>query len=478
MNTDLLRFLRYIEFKGECVAYQEANPLRLDMERIDRNIAELEKLELEKIEHLKKVMPPAPKKRTRARPKNLTKRDGTLSVAGAGWFQFLREQKLPATTLGPVSYVHEYVEPNPGSTDQVKSWLFSLGWDPCTFDYKKDSEGNEKAIPQVRQNGELTPSVEALIERQPELEHLGGLTVIQHRLGIFRGFKDEAVEIDGQFFAAASVGGLTNTLRFKHKKPMVNLPGVDKPWGDEIRASIIAPDGHEVVGSDMVSLEATTKAHYIFPYDPDYARALTREDFDEHLDLALQENEVTQDDIDYYKTAEEETQRYKNIHKIRKMFKPVNYSAVYGVGVKKLSRTTGYSMKVCSQLLKAYWKKNWAVKELVKPLRTKEVNGYTWLQNPVSGFWYELRYDKDRFSTLNQGTGVYIFDSWLKRASTRGYWGSGQFHDETLGFSKLGEREVTTARMEGAIEQLNKEVELNVKMGIDIKYGDSYAAVH
>jgi hypothetical protein len=34
-----------------------------------------------------------------------------------------------------------------------------------------------------------------------------------------------------------------------------------------------------------------------------------------------------------------------------------------------------------------------------------------WLYNPVSKFWYSAIY-KDIFSTLNQGTGVYCFDTW------------------------------------------------------------------
>jgi hypothetical protein len=96
----------------------------------------------------------------------------------------------------------------------------------------------------------------------------------------------------------------------------------------------------------------------------------------------------------------------------------------------------------------------------------------------VSGFWYELRYEKDRFSTLNQGTGVYIFDSWLYRCSLEGYWGNGQFHDETLGFSRVGERATTKDKLQRGIDKLNKDLSLNVTMAIDTKFGDSYAAVH
>jgi len=108
---------------------------------------------------------------------------------------------------------------------------------------------------------------------------------------------------------------------------------------------------------------------------------------------------------------------------IRKKAKVVTYSAVYGVGKQKLARETGMTVKEAGGLLEAYWKRNWAVKKVAQDQYTKEVGGYTWLKNPVSGFWHELRYDKDRWSTTNQSTAVYVFDSWLARARLKGYNG-------------------------------------------------------
>ena len=99
---------------------------------------------------------------------------------------------------------------------RLKSWLFSLGWKPCTYDYKED-----RKVPQVRKNGQLTQSVKLLISNNPHVKVLDGLTVIQHRLGIFKGFLE--CEVDG--YVQAGIEGLTNTLRFKHRKPLVNLPG-------------------------------------------------------------------------------------------------------------------------------------------------------------------------------------------------------------------------------------------------------------
>mgnify|MGYP002878897845 CR=1 FL=1 len=61
---------------------------------------------------------------------------------------------------------------------------------------------------------------------------------------------------------------------------MVNLPGVDRPWGKEIRGCLTAPTGYVLCGADMTSLEDTTKRHYMQPYDPDYVHEMSQAGFD------------------------------------------------------------------------------------------------------------------------------------------------------------------------------------------------------
>jgi hypothetical protein len=494
LSPDLERFLRYLQFKMECAAYQEQNPLTLDMDRVLKNIEELEGIQSEKVEQLKQVMPKVPKTVKRNKPKVMFKKTGELSANGKKWLALLREHKLPPTHEGPVEVVQEYVDPNPNSTDQVKSWLHSLSWKPCTFKYVREADGSERKIEQVRKDGELTHSVVNLKDKAPEVEILEGLTVVQHRLGIFKGFRDSAIQecyyqrdetVKGGIYQGlsektcfnykikAEIGGLTNTLRFKHKKPLVNLPGVDREWGEEIRGCLIAPDGYEVVGADMVSLEDTTKRHYMQPLDPDYVEEMSQPGYDPHLSLALFAGGITQEQYNSYGETKD-----PEITAIRKAYKVTNYSAVYGVGAPKLSREMGISTKRAKELLEAYWKKNWSVKKIAQQQYVKKVGGLMWLKNPVSGIYHELRYDKDRFSTLNQSTGVYIFDSWLARCRVNGYMGVGQFHDETVGLSPIGKRDETTKKMEAAIDKLNTDLKLNVTLSIDVQFGNTYAEVH
>jgi hypothetical protein len=50
----------------------------------------------------------------------------------------------------------------------------------------------------------------------------------------------------------------------------------------------------------MVSLEDTTKRHYIQPLDPDYVESMSVPGFDPHLTLSLLAGRITQEEYDFY----------------------------------------------------------------------------------------------------------------------------------------------------------------------------------
>ena len=468
-KSSLDKFFRYLEFKMDCAATAEKVGWKLDVELAQKCVADLTKQKADKEAELISVMPKRKVTTKKSRPKNCFRKDGTASTHGQRWFDLLQENGLPLHFDGEVEVIKNWEDPNPNSTDQVKDWLYSLGWEPCTFKYVKEDDGSERTIPQVRKDGELTDSVKLIAETNPMVEVLEGLTVMQHRLGIFQGFLD--CEQDG--YVRAEIDGLTNTLRFKHKKPLVNLPGVDRPWGKEIRGCLTVPTGYVLCGADMTSLEDTTKRHYMQPYDPDYVHEMSQAGFDPHLDLAKHAGAIKQSDIDAYNHGAK-----PELKALRKNYKVVNYSATYGVGAAKLSRTTGMSVPQSQALLDAYWNRNWSVKKFSEDQTIRQINGEMWVQNPVSGFWHSLRYEKDVFSTLNQSTGAYCFDKWVAYYRTRRPNIIGQFHDESINLVKEGEQNEHSDALNWAIEKLNKELKLNVDLGIDIQYGQRYSDVH
>ena len=467
-EADKDRLIDYLTFKLDCAKEQETLRWKLDVDKAQAAYDEIMSLKVEKVEQLADAMPKRTLTRVASRPKVMHKKDGELSSHGQRWVELCKEYKQPETTMQFVVKTGEE-RGNPNSNDQVKDWLYSLGWKPRTYKFLRDKvTGDERQIEQVRKNGELCRSVKELAEVDKAVDLLDGLTVLTHRAGILKSFLD----CHKGGWLEASVAGLTNTFRFKHYRPLVNLPGVDKPYGDVIRGCLTCPDGYVLAGADMTSLEDTTKRHYMKPLDPDYVEAMSREGFDPHLDLALHAGVITQDDIDKHNSGE------RSLKALRKNYKVVNYSATYGVGAPKLARETGMTKGEAKVLLEAFWSRNWAIEKVAKNLRVRELFGGMWLKNPVSGFWHSLRSDKDRFSTLNQSTGVYCFDSCVKECRGMGLETIGQFHDEIIVLTRGGDEDKTENIMQMSINNVNDAINLNVPLGTDVQFGNTYADIH
>ena len=497
---DKNRLIDYLSFKLDCAREQEELQWKLDVPKAQAAYDEISQLKEEKVEQLADAMPKRILERMATKPKVMHKKDGELSSHGEKWVALCKEYKQSVTTIGFKVKTGEE-RGNPNSNDQVKDWLRSLGWEPRTFKFVRDkSNGDTRQIEQVRKGSDLCSSVRELSAVDASVDLLDGLTVLTHRAGILKSFLEG--HTDG--YLQAGVAGLTNTFRFKHFKPLVNLPSVDKPYGDVIRGCLIAPEGYMLCGADMTSLEDTTKRHYMKPLDPDYVNEMSREGFDPHLDLAKYYYESV-----LVSTIEEEERKLKGIltagkkspslvnilaslraslksyndgevdlKKLRKSYKVVNYSATYGVGAAKLARETGMSERDAKSLLKAFWSRNWAIEKVASAAKTREVLEGMWLKNPVSGFWHSLRSEKDRFSTLNQSTGVFCFDTWVELCRENGIKCVGQFHDEVIALVKKGDEGNVESIMHDAAIKLNQKVKLNVPLGTDVQFGNTYADIH
>ena len=469
LADDAWRYINYLNFKAQCMADQEALRWKLDVASAKALLERLEEIEKDKHEALIKAMPKKAILKAINRPKVMFKMDGSLSSHGLK-FEALRKDNGQPEDVPTFNVIDKYEDGNPSSTIQVKDWLMGLGWKPCTFDYKRTPEGDTRTVPQVRQEGELTDSVLRLAKREPSVKLLAGLSVVQHRKAIVKGMLDS---VDQEGFVYAGSHGLTNTLRFKHVKPLVNLPGIHKEYGKEIRGLLVAPEGHVLCGSDMDSLENNTKLHYMWDHDEEYAKAQQVKGFDPHLDLAKFAGAVTQDEIDRYVKGE------YDLTDLRKAYKVTNYSATYGIKPLGLSRRGGFSVKDAEDLLDAFWSRNWSLEAIARAVRTKKTrDGQMWLFNPVSKFWYSLRHEKDKFSTLNQGTGVFCFDTWLCYCRGAGLKAIGQFHDEAIFLVKDGEEEDVSSLIKQAMDKTNKKLGLNVQLSTTPEFGNNYSEIH
>ena len=197
------------------------------------------------------------------------------------------------------------------------------------------------------------------------------------------------------------------------------------------------------------------------------------EGYDPHLSLALLAGEVTEEQVDDYKSG-----RSKAIKSIRDIFKNGNYACQYGAGPPRLALTANIPISKAKQVHAVYWQKNWAIKEVASAQRIKTVREQMWLFNPISGFWYSLRYEKDIFSTLVQGSAAYVFDRWVEYFRKERPQLTGQFHDEVILTIKLGHREQAEKLLSDAINKLNEELKLNRELGIGTQFGVRYSEIH
>ena len=464
---ELEKLTNYLTFKLQCARDQEVYGWRLDVPKAQALHDKLLEMKEDSQTQLSQAMPKKPITKVMNPPKVMYKKDGTLSSRGEAWQQLLLESYMPASTMQPMTVLVGHEDGNPNSHEQVKEWLYYLGWKPRTFKYVRgDGFGEERKIPQVRDGSDLCPSVVELAEVEPSIKLLEDLTVISHRLGVVKGF----IECEVGGYLVAGISGLTNTFRFKHRKPLVNLPAVDKPWGKEIRGCLIAPEDKVLVGCDMVSLEDTTKRHYMQPLDPEYVAEMQVKGFDPHLDLAKHAGAVTQDQIDQHNEGK------INLGSIRKGYKAANYACVYGVGASTLSRATGLKVMAAKKLITAYWDRNWAVEKIAETRKVRKIGDESWIYNDVSGFWHSLRSEKDRWSTTNQSTGVYCFDQYVKLVKEAGEKVIGQFHDEVIVETDDADR--TTKVLLECKDKLNTIIQLNVPLDVDYAVGNSYKDIH
>jgi len=181
---------------------------------------------------------------------------------------------------------------------------------------------------------------------------------------------------------------------------------------------------------------------------------------------------------------EELDKKFRRLDDIRGMGKSTNYAAQYGAGIKTIARTAKVSEKVAKNLHTGYHKLNWSIEKIAKATQVKKTSFGSWQKNPINGFWYSLRTEKDRFSTLVQGTGAYVLDLWLYHTSNlakkRGldFILLGQFHDELILEVKEGMEEDYRKLVADGLDKVNKQLKLNREFGCDINFGTKYSDIH
>lgn len=513
------RILTFLMFKADCARLKEETKWKVDVESLDKLIDDLSVvIEAARVE-LEGVMPQVPQYSKKKKPAKPFKKDGNLSASGISWNEEIAKvgsadksgnvlaEWIDEDTL---NILKGYEPPNINSHIQIKDFLFSKGWKPRSFKFVKDEEAMQRwaddgfkkhlkpkprAIPQISIEGdegkELCGSVVELAQKVPEIMAYAKYTTIKHRFDMCKGFKRDLREGG---FLCARVGGYTNTLREMHRE-LVNLPSINKPYGKEIRGLLIAGKGQILMGSDMSGLEDRVKHHFMMPHDPDYVHTMTQKGYDPHLAIAVMAGLMTEAEMDQYKAIKalgenitpEQKKIFEALSKIRQAGKSGNYACQYGSGADTLAKTASISLDIAKKVVDGYNKLNWAIKTVAEEQCViSDALGKMWLVNPINGFAYSLRGEKDRFSTLCQGTGSFFFDMWVDLILEKMFeqWKvkrlTGEFHDEFIQCFKDTEanREMMKKITEDAIQELNVRYNLRRNLGCDVQFGAKYSEIH
>lgn len=484
------KLINYLGFKMDCVREQELseNGLYLDVPRIESGIARLEVLANDKVSKLKAAMSPKPIHKKKAKPKKFYNKDGEVTKIGQGWLEFLKEKGISEDFEGEVEFIGGYEDPSPTSPDQVKKWLFSLGWIPEHIKFVRDKKTKKVSqVPQVAgklDKTQVCPSIKKLFPKEPALEELNSLGIINHRLGILRGFLENMIE--GKIYP--SVSAITSTMRMKHKV-LVNLPAYNAPYAEEIRSSIIAPEGYLFVGSDLVSGEDRTKRALIYKYDPEYVIRQNTPGYDPHTTVAVLAKIMTLEEEEFFKKIDaiedksevspEDLKEYKRLKDVRLKGKICNFSATYNIGYAALARAMNTTEKESKRILEAYWELNWAVREYCNNCKVKEVDGRMWIYQEVSKHWLPLRNDKDRLSATNQSLLAYIFDLWMMYIRKE-IMIAMQMHDENGSYVKDCPEYIEERKriLKDSLAKVNKALNLPVEMDCSVQFAKNYAEAH
>jgi len=489
--------IRHLNFKARCAALQEKARWKLDLPTCKEADAMFSGKMVVSKDALQTGMPKVPQYTTANYPAKAFKMNGDISANGQKWVDKVIAHRDPeeydfdddpknilATITKEFKYISSYAEPNAGSHIQVKDWLYSMGWVPESFKYKRDKATNKVTpVPQIKnqETKMLCDSIVRLIADCPALEHLKELSIVTHRKTITNTW---LMNVDEDGYVTASIQGLTNTLRFKHKI-CLNIPSTRTPYGALLRGLLLASDDdHELCGSDMASIEDRTKQHFMWKHDPDYVRDMMTEGFDPHLDMCMAAGLLSFEQTELYKAFDKgnHTTEQAKVHSAMSLLrhggKGCNYAATYGATGPTIARAAGVDEAIGNQLFEAYWKRNWSIAAIANECEVKQSRGMKWLWNPVAKLWIFLKAEKDKFSTLNQSTATYCFDRWLHYVLLRRPQLTGQFHDELILNLKKGNRDAMIKILKNSIKDVNEELCLNRELDCDIDFGDSYAAIH
>jgi DNA polymerase-1 len=181
------------------------------------------------------------------------KKDGTYNNHTSSWFGIdpsLGKAEIPPI-CGEFTRI-EFIEPDVGSMDDIKEWLYRIGWKPDDWNWKRINGVPTKVSPKLS-----TSSLEKLGNNGMLVDEL---TTLRSRHSILKGWLNE-LDNDSRLHGSCFTIG-TPTGRATHST-IVNIPSVKSKFGKEIRSLFVATPGYKIIGADSSGNQFRALCHYI-----------------------------------------------------------------------------------------------------------------------------------------------------------------------------------------------------------------------
>ena len=242
------------------------------------------------------------------------------------WFELDSECMVDDCPVwGPFSRI-EFIDGDVGNTDIVKRLLYSLGWKPDEWNWKRIDGKFVKVSPKLSDS-----SLEGLGDVGKALMEY---YTLRSRHSIIKGWFehiDSNSRLHGDVF---NIG--TPTFRQTHKI-IANLPSGKAVLGPEVRKLFVARDGYKLVSADSAACQLRLLAHFMKNEE------FTREILD---------GDIHQKNADILGCD-------------RPTAKPFIFAFLYGAGGKKLGSILGVSEKEGNKKKKQYLESIPALKKLI-----------------------------------------------------------------------------------------------------------------
>jgi hypothetical protein len=337
---------------------------------------------------------------------------------------------------------------------EIKEWLRSSGWIPTMWNKGKDGSRTSPMLFD-KVTGDVCPNLSRVCP--PVLtDAIRNYSVAKSRLGTVQGWLKR--QTGGILHADSDTCG-TPTARFKHRN-IVNVPRVSSAWGERMRALFGPIDtGNVQIGWDASSLEAVMEAHYVHPFDKDYANELVSGD-------------VHQRNMDRLGFPDRD---------IAKRFK---YAVTYGAKPATLARTLSVSEPTAIMWYEEFWSANHGLKALNdylvkfwKSTGKKYIIGID--RRPLF-----VRHEHAILNTLLQGSGAilmkYAYLIAAKRISdfSDKCYPLIRYHDEEQWEGPEDQAEHVGMLGVASIEDAGKALDLRVPITGEYKVGANWAECH